>query len=494
MVFNTFIYITFLPILYLIFYFSKDKFRWLILLIASFCFYAGLKEITLLFVLSGIIIINYFVGILIDKYESPSSKKAALWIGILANLFPLIFLKYSAFIVENLTLLWGILSIKIILPMPTHWTSIGVSFYTFQAISYLVDVYLEIEKPERHLGYFALYMSFFPKLLQGPIERAESLLPQIHTKYVFDYDNMRTGLVLFCWGLFKKIVVADRLSLFVNIIYDNAHSHSGMALIVATVFYAFQIYTDFSGYTDMALGSAYFFNIKLTQNFKSPYFANSIADFWRRWHISFSRWLLDYLFKPLQMRYRDIKNLASPLALFITFIICGIWHGASWNFIIWGAINGFYMAFSLFTKNIRAKFIHFIKLDKFPTFHKYIQIIITFILICFAWIFFRTNNMSDAIYIITHLFTGILGFFTKLTDFNNLNSNLLLFQTPLQFAIVVFSLGLVELIQFIQYRGGTIKILFEKPTLVRWGVYYFLVLSVIFFGTINLAQFIYSQF
>jgi D-alanyl-lipoteichoic acid acyltransferase DltB (MBOAT superfamily) len=228
--------------------------------------------------------------------------------------------------------------------MPRVLSSIGMSFYTFQALSYSNDIYREIQIPEAHLGRFALYVCFFPKLLQGPIERAGGLLIQLRKPFEFDYENTREGLLRIAWGLFKKVVIADRVAVIVNTVYGNAGGFTGLPLIVATYSYAIQIYTDFSGYTDIALGTARLFNIRLTENFNKPYFAQGVADFWRRWHISLSSWLLDYIFRPLQWRWRDLRLAGPFMALLVTFLVSGAWHGASWNFILWGLLHGLFIA------------------------------------------------------------------------------------------------------------------------------------------------------
>ena len=282
----------------------------------------------------------------------------------------------------------------------------GVSFFVLQAISYLIDIYLEVLDPERHFGYFALYLSFFPKLIQGPIERGGDLLPQLHSPYKFDYQRMRLGLWKVEQGLFKKLVIADRLAIFVNAVYDHAQTYTGLPLLLATYLYALQIYFDFSAYTDIALGVAGIFGIRLTDNFNSPYLADSIPEYWRRWHISFSRWILDYIFKPIQMLLRNWQRWGMAIALLITFLFSGIWHGMSWGFVIWGGLHGIYMAGSvLFSPFIKKLFKRF-KLERNKLL-KIAQVFITFNLVSFSWIFFRAKNLADASYIVTHLLRGI---------------------------------------------------------------------------------------
>jgi alginate O-acetyltransferase complex protein AlgI len=355
MPFNSLKYFLFLPIVYLIFCFAGERARWFVLLAASLMFYAALKVPYLLAVLLLVAMATYCFGIWLDQAGSAKKKRVILWSGVATNVFILVGMKYLPFLSENLKALSTMLLLDAKIQPIKAFVSIGVSYYVFQSISYLFDIYLEIEKPERHLGFFTLYLAFFPKLLQGPIERSSDLIPQLKQKYEFNYDNMRFGMLLFMWGLFKKVVIADRLGLYVDTVYDNVKAFTGLPLLFATYTYAFQIYMDFSGYTDMALGSARLFNINLTQNFNSPYLATSVADFWRRWHISFSSWILDYIFKPLQMQWRNWKNWGTSTAIFVAFIISGIWHGASWGFIIWGGLHGLYMACSIFYKPYQKK-------------------------------------------------------------------------------------------------------------------------------------------
>jgi D-alanyl-lipoteichoic acid acyltransferase DltB (MBOAT superfamily) len=360
--------------------------------------------------------------------------------------------------------------------------AIGVSYYVFQAISYLVDIYLEIEKPEHHFGYFALYLAFFPKLLQGPIERAGDLIPQLKARYEFNYDNMRFGMLLFTWGLFKKVVIADRLSLYVDAVYNDVHAFTGLPLLLATYAYAFQIYMDFSGYTDMALGSARLFNINLTQNFNSPYLATSVIDFWRRWHISFSRWILDYIFKPLQMQWRNWKNLGTAAALIATFLISGIWHGASWGFVIWGGLHGLYMACSIFYKPYQKKLHKALGIEK-TNFLEVWQIFVTFNLVIFAWVFFRAKSIPDALHIVTHLHTGV----GKISDFPYLSGKI-------ELLITIITLSIVLLVDCRSRTEKFEQTFFQKSALQRWSVYFVLALSIISLAIDCDNLFIYTQF
>lgn len=336
MVFTSLQYFVFLPLVFLAHHYLGDRARTPLLLLASLAFYAAFKLPHLLLALAVVTGATYAAGLRLGAAGAPRSRTRWLWCGVGVNLLVLVSMKYLPFLAQNLNELAAALSWNARVPAVPVIVSIGVSYFVFQALSYLIDLYLEIIEPERDFGRFALSLSFFPKLLQGPIERSGDLLPQLHAPYEFRYETVRSGLLLFAWGMFKKLVVADRLGLYVNMVYGAVPAHTGPAYLCATWLYAFQLYFDFSGYTDMALGSARLFNIHLTPNFNTPYLATSVADFWRRWHISFSRWILDYIFKPLQMRFRDRGTAGTALALFITFLVSGVWHGASWGFVIWG--------------------------------------------------------------------------------------------------------------------------------------------------------------
>lgn len=424
MSFHSLSYFLFLPIVFAVFYLIKDRFRWIVLLIASIVFYAWLKIPYLLIVLLYITLTSYFFSWWVFQQGPNDKKKQKLfWLGIFLILAVLIYLKYLPFLISNLHSVLTLFS-SLTLPMSKALITIGVSFYTFQAISYLTDVYLGKIEPEKHFGYFALYLSFFPKLLQGPIERASNLLPQLKKPYEFNYAQTREGLILFTWGLFKKVVIADRLGFLVNTVFEKPEGIIGIPMLITIFAYSIQIYMDFSGYTDMALGTAKLFGIELTDNFRYPYLSRSISEFWRRWHITFSTWLMDYIFKPLQMRYRYWKVWGSIFALMITFFISGLWHGASWNFVIWGLLHGFFLSIEQFWLPIRKKWNKKVNLDK-NRFFTIIETTLTFCLVSILWVFFRAESILKAIMILRQAFqleivsiSRLYGGFYFFSDFN----------------------------------------------------------------------------
>lgn len=399
MSFTSLSYMAFLPVVYVIFLVSKDRFRWIVLLIASYGFYAAFEAPQLIAMLAVVTAISYFCGISLGKTKVEHARKLIFWSGTVVCVLLLVVMKYlPAVIAAN--------DIHVNPPYVNLLVSIGVSYFIFQAISYLIDIYLGIQEPERHMGIYALSLAFFPKLLQGPIERAGFLLPQIRLPFTYDRSALSSAIALFTWGLFKKVVLANHLTLYTDNVFNNVHDWNGLPLLIATYAYALQIYFDFSGYTDMARGTARIFGINLTENFNSPYLATSIADFWRRWHISFSRWILDYIFKPLQMSWRDQGKFGTASALIVTFLISGIWHGSSWGFVIWGLLHGCFLAIAVYYQPYKKRLYKWLGIEE-GRFIKAWQVFITFHLVCFTWIFFRANSIYDGIYIITSIMRDV---------------------------------------------------------------------------------------
>lgn len=493
MLFNSLAYVLFLPAVFLLHHYSSGSLRWMVLLGASFVFYAAMKAPHLILVLLAVTAVSYFFGLWIDGTGDSRRKFTLFWCGIALNAAVLISLKYLSFIMESLNQLLGFVLPGVTVPVSPLITSIGVSYFVFQSISYLIDIYLETEEPERHFGFFALYMAFFPKLVQGPIERAGDFLPQLRKPYEFDYQAVRSGLLLCLIGMFKKVVIADRLALFVSPVYADVQGSTAVQLILATYLYAVQIYYDFSGYTDIALGSAQVFNINLTRNFDSPYMAVSVADFWRRWHITFSRWILDYIFKPLQLMLRDMRTIGTVTALMVAFIFSGVWHGVGWGYVVWGLLHGIFLSVGVVKQPYVKKLYRFLGVEKTQLLTLW-QRFATFNLVCFAWIFFRAGSINDAVHIVGKIAAGTYHETVRIvSDAVHLNlvpitKTLLLGQSK-QFLIVIVSITSVTMLQ---RANGKI---FSMPTAYRWLCYYALLVSVLFLGTFNSAtRFIYVQF
>jgi alginate O-acetyltransferase complex protein AlgI len=393
MLFNSIDFLLFFPIVTVLFFVLPHKNRWVLLLTASCFFYMFFKPEYIL-ILFFTIIIDYFAGIYIEKTNQPTGKKQLLLLSLFANIGVLAIFKYYNFINDNIT---GIVSLfgcenpfpflKILLP-------IGLSFHTFQAMSYTIEVYRGNQKAERHFGIYALYVMFYPQLVAGPIERPQNIIHQFHEKKNFCYDNAMIGLNLIVYGLFKKIVIADRLAPYVNQVYNDLNNANTISTIIASLFFSIQIYCDFSGYSDIARGTAKFMGYDLMINFDRPYLSESISEFWTRWHISLSTWFKDYLYIPLGgNRNGEIKWYRN---LVIVFVLSGLWHGANWTFIIWGSLHAFYLIFGIATKYIRGKVNSFIFLDKFHFLSKTLSRLTVFGLVTFAWIFFRAKNIEQA--------------------------------------------------------------------------------------------------
>ncbi len=502
MLFNSLQFYIFFPITVLVFFLLPHRARWFWLLIASCYFYMAFVPIYLL-ILCFTIFVDFVAGILIENSQG-RRRKVFLTISILANVGALAFFKYFNFFNENLAsiaswLHWNypIGALSILLP-------IGLSFHTFQSMAYTIEVYRGNQKAERHLGILALYVLFFPQLVAGPIERPQHMLHQFHEKHNFDYTQVTDGLRQMMWGFFMKIVIADRLAHLVNPVFNHPADYPGPILLLATLAFAYQIFCDFAGYTNIAIGAAKVMGFRLMKNFDRPYSSRSIAEFWRRWHISLSTWFKDYLYIPLggnrvSSRRRDFN-------LMVTFLISGLWHGANWTFIVWGALHGIYLVVALRTASIRAGLVHTLGLDRLPRLLGAIQIVVTFSLVSFAWIFFRANTLADALYIITHLFSGYDLINLKLLSeqiFATLGNNL---QLKILFPnlngihvglIVLVELVLLEVAQWWQQRSGTTgieQLLVRKPFLLRWGLYYAMIFNILLLGVFEQSAFIYFQF
>lgn len=486
MLFNSIDFLIFFPIVTFLYFLIPHKFRWFLLLTASCVFYMAFIPVYIL-ILAVTIIIDYTAGILIEK-SAGYKKKMYLIVSIISTCMVLFIFKYFDFFTNNFNAItsffhwnYSLNLLKIILP-------IGLSFHTFQSLSYVIEVYRGNQKAEYNFGIYSLYVMFYPQLVAGPIERPQNLLHQFREKHKFDYRRVTDGLKLMAWGMFKKVVIADRLAEFVNPVYNDPTQYQGLPLIIATVFFAFQIYCDFSGYSDIAIGSAQVMGFKLMKNFDRPYFSKSISEFWKRWHISLSTWFRDYLYISLGgsrvVKWRWYFNL------FITFLISGLWHGANWTFVIWGGLHGFYLIFAILSEKYRTVFNKLIGIDHRIWFKKITQVLIVFILVDFSWIFFRANKVDDAFYVIKNLFVNINHVFEQkyfLTTINSMGS-------IYNFILSVCGIFVLLIIHWLQ-RNKSLRIyIAAKPLWIRWSAYYFVIIFILIFGVFNNSQFIYFQF
>jgi alginate O-acetyltransferase complex protein AlgI len=478
MLFNSLSFLLFLPVVFIMYWWVNKRSLALqngLLLLASYFFYAC-WDWRFLFLLLFSTALDYFTGIQMAEAKNQGNKKFWFWLSIIVNLGFLGVFKYYNFFADSFA---GVLSglgiqanfwtLKVILP-------VGISFYTFHGLSYVIDIYKERIEPERNVVTYSLFVAFFPLLVAGPIERATHLLPQIKKKREFNYAKSVDGLRQILWGLFKKIVVADNCAQFANAIFDNSAGYSGSTLLLGAVFFAFQIYGDFSGYSDIAIGTARLFGIDLLRNFAFPYFSRDIAEFWRRWHISLSSWFRDYLYIPLGGSkggtWIKVRNT------FIIFLVSGFWHGANWTFIIWGFLNALYIMPSILFKTNRNNLDVIAQGKILPSLKELLSMGITFNLTIFAWIFFRSKSVIDAFNYISRIFSNSL---FSLPTIRPTNLLFLLFVF-----IVIEWFGREE--QFAIAKLGL-----QVPKIFRWMIYYVIISAIFYYGNEE-QQFIYFQF
>lgn len=494
MIFNSLEFLIYFPIVIFMYFLLPFRFRWIWLLGASYYFYMNWNPKYAILMATSTVV-TYLSGILIEKAneileKDKRDKRRKLWIflSFSINLLILFFFKYFNFLGENLTYLFSKLNIGFKVPNFDILLPVGISFYTFQALSYTMDVYRGDVKAQKNLVKYALFVSFFPQLVAGPIERSTHLLTQLDKEYSFNYDRVKNGLLLMLWGLFKKIVIADRLAVLVNTVYNTPRDYEGIVLIIASIFFAFQIYCDFSSYSDIAIGAANVMGYDLMKNFKRPYFSKSIAEFWRRWHISLGTWFRDYLYFPLGGS--KVSKLKRYRNIMIVFLVSGLWHGASWNFIIWGALHGIYQLVGIELKPFRDRIVKVFKIDRNTFSHKLYRVITTFILVDFAWIFFRANNFKDARYIVKKLFV-----FNPWVLFDGT-----LYKLGLDSKDFDLSLKLIFLLLIIKYLQRNIIIrnwIIKQNLLFRHFSYVIFILIIFIFGAYgnyNSQEFIYFQF
>ena len=489
MLFNSLSFTLFLPVVFLLYWFAtKQNFKLqnILLLVSSYFFYAC-WDYRFLFLLMFSTLLDYFTGIKMDTTETKRKRQFWFWLSVIINLGFLGVFKYYNFFAQSFADALSLAGIK-----TNFWTiqvilPVGISFYTFHGLSYVIDIYNKKIKAERNFIDYAVFVSFFPLLVAGPIERATHLLPQLQRTRTFNLTKAVDGLRQILWGLFKKIVIADSCAQFANMIFNNSESYSGGVLVLGALFFTFQIYCDFSGYSDIALGTARLFGIELLRNFAFPYFSRDIAEFWRRWHISLSTWFRDYLYIPLGGSkggtWVKVRNT------FIIFIVSGFWHGANWTFIMWGLLNAIYIMPAILFNTNRNNLDIVAQGKIFPTAKELMQMIITFTVTVIAWIFFRAENMSHAFRYLKSMVTGL---FMK----SNYTATAVFVKDQVGF-LLPFLLVFFFIIEWLgrehQYATQTWGFTFPKP--VRWAFYYGLVLLIFYFaGSGKEQQFIYFQF
>lgn len=475
MVFSSFEFFLFFPIVTFLYFTIPYRFRWILLLTSSCIFYAFFKWEYIL-ILFFTIIVDYYAAFWIDRSEG-RERKMALAVSLIANIGVLAMFKYYYFLIDNVNSVTFRLNGTTYEPRWDIILPIGLSFHTFQAMSYTIEVYRGHQKVERNFGIYALYVMFYPQLVAGPIERPQNILHQFYKKFDFDEARVVSGLRLMLWGFFKKVVIADNVATFSDRVFGDVHSYQGLPLVVAILFYSIQIYCDFSGYSDIAIGSARVMGFKLMQNFNRPYLSKSIAEFWKRWHISLSTWFRDYLYIPL-----GGNRVAIPrwyLNIMIVFLVSGLWHGARWNFVIWGGLHGLYQIAGHLTRNYQNAI--FKPLGKLGDL---LQNWITVALVVFAWIFFRAVTFKDARYFVTHLFA----------ESSHSLSEVIQLIRPDILGVLLVSISILYGVEKMQNRYHLGEWVDSKPLWKRWGIYYFFGFFILIFGYYGKTQFIYFQF
>jgi alginate O-acetyltransferase complex protein AlgI len=466
MLFNSIDFAIFLPIVFILYWYVTNKNLKLqnLLIVASSLLFYGWWDWRFLSLLLFSSIVDYFVGLGLSRESDDSKRKILLWVTLTVNLGLLGFFKYFNFFVDSFITAFSFFgvefkarSLNIILP-------VGISFYTFQTMSYTIDVYKRMLKPTKDFVAFLAFVSFFPQLVAGPIERAANLLPQFYRKRTFKYEEASMGCKMMLWGLFMKVGVADRLSLYVDEVYSNIDMHSGPTLMLATIFFAIQIYCDFGGYSLIAIGCAKLFDFDLMRNFNRPYLAGSFKDFWSRWHISLSSWFRDYLYIPLGGSRKG--KVRTNINLLVTFIVSGFWHGANWTFIIWGTLHGLYLVVEKSLSNIKVP--------------KVIAIFNVFVLTNFAWIFFRASSTSEAFKIIGKIFTP--------------SRNPLYLGDKGIFFFSILSILILLLHDIMAEFKPRIELFNNERVIVRYSSILFLIIYTIAVGVFDNSQFIYFQF
>jgi D-alanyl-lipoteichoic acid acyltransferase DltB (MBOAT superfamily) len=485
MSFNSLQFLVFFPAVLLLYFATPHRHRWVLLLIASYYFY-GCWKVEYLFLLAASTLIDYVAGILIEQSADRRKRRLFLALSLSSNLGILFAFKYAVFVNESLRASFNAFNIFYPAPAFDVLLPVGLSFYTFQTMSYAIDVYRGKKRAERHLGIFALYVSFFPQLVAGPIERSTHLLPQFRETHLFDWDNFRNGFFLALWGFFKKIVIADRLAVYVDAVYDHPADHTGAPVILASVFFAVQIYCDFSAYSDIAKGTAQMMGFRLMDNFRRPFAARSMREFWQRWHISLTKWIMDYLYAPLARKAR--AKWHGYLITFFVFAILGLWHGAAWHFVWFGVFVGLGLVVGDVTKAARKRVTDILfpaRSAVLQAVHRGLQMVVTSGLFVCAGILFRANNLGDVGTLLSNMFINL-----RLSP----GAFLLPELPPYEMSLALFALATLGIVEWLQERRPVFEGFASRPLWAQCALSYGLIYSILMFGEFSLKPFIYFQF
>lgn len=494
MLFNSVDFLVFFPLVTLVFFIIPRKIRYIWLLAASYYFYMCWNAKYALLLLASTLT-TWLAGWLVHAFKQKALKQLSVAVCVLVNMGILFYFKYFNFFIDSCNKVFGRLNMELIDKTVDVLLPVGISFYTFQALGYIVDVYRERIEPEKNPLRYALFVSFFPQLVAGPIERSENLLKQVREidrKKIWNYQNVASGLTLMVWGLFVKMVIADRVAILVDTVFNSYYSYGTVGLAAGAIGFALQIYCDFMGYSTIAVGAAKVMGFELMENFNTPYFAVSVGDFWKRWHISLSTWFRDYLYIPLGGNRHG--KLRKYINLFVTMAVSGLWHGASWTYVIWGGLHGIYQVAGDLTRSLRNKIYELghVKVKSFS--FQLGQMITTFVLVDLAWIFFRANSVTDALNYCRRLFTK----WDPWSFFNGEIYTLGLDRFEFNVLMVsVICLFLVDLLRY--FKKQTVEVFLQEQCVwFRWGVIIALVAAVLVYGIYGInfesAQFIYFQF
>ena len=486
MLFNSMAFAIFLPIVFLLYWIFPHRFRWVLLLIASYYFYMS-WDVKYIFLILFTTCVSYLSARILEHATESGRRKVILAAAIVVGLFLLFFYKYYDFFLGSFSALLQPFAISIHPVTLGLAVPIGISFYTFQSLGYVIDVYRGDIQAEHHFGKYAVFVSFFPQIVSGPIGRAGELLPQIKTERHFDYNEATYGLKLMALGFFKKLVLADNLGPHVDGVFGQLQNYTGFSLVLTAIFFSLQIYCDFSGYSDIAIGTARLFGINLMTNFKSPYFSASIKEFWSRWHISLSSWFRDYVYIPLGGN--RVSKVRHGFNLLVTFLVSGLWHGAQWTFVLWGGLHGLMQVIentlfpSVYSKKSREKEIR-------HHFFWWIRVIFVFLLCTAAWVLFRADNMEQVVYLFQNLFQGIGQVGTYLSS--GIVALGITLREGILLGIAVFVLAVFD---YLSLKMDVLQVLSTKKTAIKWAVYTVFVLYIFLFSPVNGSkEFIYFKF
>ncbi|MCI0626916.1 MAG: MBOAT family protein [Acidobacteria bacterium] len=477
MVFNSNEFLIFFLIVAPLYFLVPPRFRWILLLAAGLWFYMAWRaDYVVLLIMSALL--DFYTTNSMGRTDDQRKRRAYLLVSLFGQLGLLFTFKYFNFFSNSLHALFQYYILPYEIPKLNVLLPVGISFYTFVSLGYTIDVYRKRIKPERHLGVFTAFVAYFPALVAGPIQRAEVLLPQLKERHYVDLERIREGFLQALWGFFKKVVVADRLATYVDAVYNNVPDHTGLQYLLATYFFAFQIYCDFSGYTDIAIGCSEILGIDLAKNFDHPYFSKSTVEFWRRWHISLSSWLRDYLYIPLGGNRKGVTRTYVNIA--ITMLLGGLWHGANWTFVLWGGLQGFLLITSHLKQPYADRPYERLGIPLFI--RNMIRVGITFHLACLSWVIFRANNISDASHILRNVFDVRSGY-----EWATILS-------PAELIVCFGSLAVFLALDWIDSITPLPQLIASKPLALRWAFQYALLFAIILFGMREAHVFIYFAF